>query len=65
MNIKELYRASLEVEKETGIPALFSTAQAILEQGWDIEPIQGSNNIYGIKYHIPQWGYVYACFNSL
>lgn len=60
MNIKELYRASLEVERETGIPALFSTAQAILEQGWDIEPIQGSNNIYGIKYHIPQWGYVYA-----
>ncbi len=60
MNIKELYRASLEVERETGIPALFSTAQAILEQGWDIDPIQGSNNIYGIKYHIKEWGYVTA-----
>jgi len=60
MTIQELYNIARQVEKETGIPALFTTAQAILEQGWNIIPIQDSNNIYGIKYHIPEWGYVDA-----
>ena len=56
--IRKLYQEAKKIEKKTGIPAVFIVAQAILEQGWDIEPIQDSNNIYGIKYHIPQWGYV-------
>ena len=58
--IRELYRAAVKAERETGIPAIFSTAQAILEAGWDVRPITGSNNIYGIKYHISKWGYVEA-----
>ena len=51
-----IYLTSLEIERTVGIPALFSTAQAILESGWNLNPIRGrggidSNNIYGIKWH--------------
>ena len=51
-----IYLTSLEIERAVGIPALFSTAQAILECGWNLHPIIGkgnvdSNNIYGIKWH--------------
>jgi flagellum-specific peptidoglycan hydrolase FlgJ len=60
MTIPELYKSALEAERETGIPALFSVAQAILESGWHITPIDNSNNIYGIKYHIKKWGFVEA-----
>jgi flagellar protein FlgJ len=58
MTIQELYKSALEAERETGIPALFSVAQAILESGWHITPIKDSNNVFGIKYHKPEWGYV-------
>ena len=47
----EIYLASLEIERTVGIPALFSTAQAILESTWDLKSILNSNNIYGIKWH--------------
>ena len=60
MSIQELYKSALAAERETGIPALFVVAQAILESGWRITPISDSNNIYGIKYHIKKWGYVEA-----
>ena len=60
MTIQELYKSALVVQRETGIPALFVVAQAILESGWRITPIDDSNNIYGIKYHIKKWGYVEA-----
>ena len=51
-----IYLTSLEIERTVGIPALFSTAQAILESSWNLNPIRGrggidSKNIYGIKWH--------------
>jgi len=56
--IKKLFEAGKKIEAEHGIPAVFIVAQAILEQGWNLQPIENSNNIYGIKYHISEWGYV-------
>jgi len=47
----EIYLASLEIERIIGVPAIFSTAQAILESTWDLKAIKDSNNIYGIKWH--------------
>lgn len=58
--LKELYRAGKAIERTTGIPTIFIVAQAVQEQGWNVTPIRGSNNIYGIKYHIKKWGYVTA-----
>lgn len=50
-----LYEAAKKVEAETGIPALFQLAQAILESGWDLQPIVvdgvNSYNIFGIKWY--------------
>lgn len=60
ITLVDLYKAAVEVEKQTGIPALFIVAQAVLESGWEFMPIDDSNNIFGIKYHIPKWGYVKA-----
>ncbi|MCD6426830.1 MAG: glucosaminidase domain-containing protein [Caldisericaceae bacterium] len=60
MTIQEIYKSALEAEKETGVPALFVVAQAILESGWHITPIKNSNNIFGIKFYNERWGYVEA-----
>lgn len=50
----DVYLTSLEIEREIGVPALFSTAQAVIEATWELVPIVGkdgtnSNNIFGIK----------------
>lgn len=49
----KVYIEALKIEREVGIPALFTTAQAVIEATWDITPIivngKNSNNIFGIK----------------
>ncbi|NLH62470.1 MAG: hypothetical protein GX452_13810 [Ignavibacteriales bacterium] len=49
----KVYIEALRIEREVGIPALFTTAQAVIESTWDITPIvvdgKNSNNIFGIK----------------
>jgi flagellum-specific peptidoglycan hydrolase FlgJ len=53
--IQRIYTVSLEIEKKTGIPALFSTAQPVQEATWDIISLKvkgvESYNFYGIKWH--------------
>lgn len=42
-----LFPGALEIEKQYGIPALFTVAQAALESGWGNAAI--GNNLFGIK----------------
>ena len=46
--VKDNYKYALQVERETGIPALAIMAQAALESAWGNKAI--GNNIFGIKY---------------
>lgn len=46
--VKDNYGYALQIEKETGIPALAIMAQAALESAWGNKAI--GNNIFGIKY---------------
>lgn len=46
--VKDNYKYALQVELETGIPALAIMAQAALESSWGNKAI--GNNIFGIKY---------------
>jgi flagellum-specific peptidoglycan hydrolase FlgJ len=46
--IKKLYPYAIEVENDTGIPAVAIMAQAALESGWGKSSI--GNNVFGIKY---------------
>lgn len=55
--LQQVWQQAVKDEIETGVPALFTTAQAVLESTWAIVPIKGTNNIFGIKYHIKKWGY--------
>ena len=46
--VEKFYPFALEVENDTGIPAVAIMAQAALESGWGEHSI--GNNIFGIKY---------------
>ncbi|WOA51296.1 glucosaminidase domain-containing protein [Dickeya solani] len=53
--VEKMYKTALEMEPQTGIPAGFATAQAILESGYgdttilDKKTKVNSNNLFGIK----------------
>lgn len=53
--INKYYPYALEVERETGIPAIAILAQAALESAWGRLAI--GNNIFGIKYRKGDWKY--------
>ena len=53
--VKENYPFAVEVERETGIPAVAIVAQAALESGWGEKSI--GNNIFGIKYRKGDTGF--------
>ena len=70
--IKQLYESAKEVEKTNGIPAIFQVAQAVLESGWNVQPIldykttRNSYNIFGIKWHYGDYveGYTRELING-
>jgi len=53
--VNKFYPFAVEVENETGIPALAIMAQAALESGWGKKSI--GNNIFGIKFRRGDYGY--------
>ena len=45
--VKKYYQQAKECELKTGVPAIFTLAQAALESGWDSRTL--GNNFFGIK----------------
>lgn len=54
--IKSAATAAQQCERQTGVPASITVAQAILESGWGAHHMGNANNYFGIKAQVGEEG---------